>query len=83
MMSFMECYCEICNVITEQDWICDRCESFYCEDCSYSFTIHYQFQGSRCYQCAEQSRRNPLTIPNLRENSIKYILNQVIKDYER
>ena len=24
-------------------------------DCSYSFTIHYQFQGNRCYQCADQS----------------------------
>lgn len=73
MVNFMECYCEICNGLTEPEWICDTCERYYCEDCLYSFTIHYQFQGSRCYQCADQSRRTSL-IPDLRDNSIRYIL---------
>lgn len=70
MMSFMECYCEICFSLTEPEWICDTCERYYCEDCSYSFTIHYQFQGGRCYQCADQSRRTPLNNRDIRINQI-------------
>lgn len=37
--------------------ICDRCEEHYCDDCSYTFSLHYQFQGSRCYSCAGQGRK--------------------------
>lgn len=70
----MECYCEICNGLTDTEWICDRCERYFCEDCSYIFSLHYQHEGNRCYQCSDQTRRRPL-IPDLRENSIKYILN--------
>lgn len=68
----MECYCEICNGLTDPEWICDNCERYFCEYCSYTFSLHYQFQGNRCYQCADQSRRTSL-IPDLRDNSIRYI----------
>lgn len=57
---FPVCYiCKSTNL--EENWICDRCDQLYCEDCSYTFTLHYQFQGSRCYHCADQHRRNGLT----------------------
>lgn len=79
MMNFMECYCEICNGLTEPEWLCDTCERHYCEDCSYTYTLYYNFQGSKCYQCADQSRRHPLT-PDIRKNSINIILNMIIKD---
>jgi len=65
-------HCYICyteNV--EPEWVCDTCGLHYCEDCSYTFGLHYQFQGSRCYYCAEQYRRADLTKDMIRENKIK------------
>ena len=50
---------------------CDKCQQFYCEDCSYTFSLYFQYQGSMCYQCADQSRREPL---NRRDYKIDYIL---------
>ncbi len=68
-------YCINCYTMdnVDPDFICDRCEGYYCSECSYSFTLHYQFQGSRCYLCADQSRRNALTLETKRENKIKLI----------
>ena len=68
--------CHIClsdNIFYEENepLICDMCDEYYCEDCSYTFTIHYQHEGMRCYQCADQSRRKPL---NKRDSKIDYIL---------
>lgn len=52
-------YCYICYSQTDIEMICDRCEEHYCDDCSYTFSLHYQFQGSRCYSCAGQGRKIP------------------------
>lgn len=54
-----------------QPLICDICDEYYCYDCSYTYTIHYQHEGMRCYHCAGQSRRVPL---NKRDYKIDYIL---------
>ena len=54
-----------------QPLICDVCDEYYCYDCSYTYTIHYQHEGMRCYHCANQSRRVPL---NKRDYKIDYIL---------
>lgn len=69
-------HCYICYQKTDEDFLCDRCEQYYCEDCSYIFTIHYQHQGSRCYSCADQSRLKPLLESNIRDNKINLILNE-------
>lgn len=70
-------YCEICYCIDigklDEEAICDTCESRYCSDCSYSFTIHYQHQGARCYLCSDQSRRIPLTKELKRDLKIKFL----------
>ncbi len=63
--------CYICYSQTEPEFICDKCEQFYCEDCSYTFTIHYQYEGSQCYWCSDQCRKKPL---NLRNSKIDYII---------
>lgn len=52
-------------------FICDTCDEYYCEDCSYTFTIHYQHEGMRCYICSGQKRRTPLC---KRNSKIDYIL---------
>lgn len=71
----MKKYCYICySDNTDGDFICDSCNEYYCEDCSYTFSIHYQHQGSRCYSCANQSRRKKLDKSIIRENKIKLIL---------
>jgi len=63
-------YCYICYSQTDPEFICDRCDEHYCEDCSYTFSLHYQFQGSRCYRCADQDRREKLDMRDVRINQI-------------
>ena len=68
-------HCYICySKRLEPEMICDICDEHFCEDCSYSFTIHYQFQGYRCYRCADQYRREPL---DKRDFKINYILSEL------
>lgn len=83
--------CYIC--LSEDIWIdddgllvCDTCGEYYCyeelkrifaPDCSYTYTIHYQHEGSRCYHCANQPRRKPL---NRRDFKINYILRDTTKN---
>jgi hypothetical protein len=52
--------------------ICDRCDEIYCYECSYTYTIHFQYRGSLCYHCSNQRRRTPL---NIRDSKLNYILN--------
>lgn len=72
-------YCYICYGITEPNMICDRCDNLYCDECSYSFTQHYQFHGARCFECSGQSRLNPLFKNIYRKNRIDSILNKLDK----
>lgn len=72
-MSKIHCY--ICySTRVEADWICDRCEEIYCEECSYIFSLHYQHQGNRCHQCAGQYRNNHISKAEIRDNKLKLIL---------
>ncbi len=67
-------FCSICyNDHVDPDFICDTCEENYCEDCSYTFSLHYQFQGSRCYICADQHRRTKLSKVEKRDRKLNYI----------
>jgi len=67
-------YCYICNTQTEPYLICDQCDNHYCDDCSYTYSLHYQFQGSRCYECSGQGRITPLEKNIVRDNAIEIIL---------
>ena len=68
-------YCSICYVMNvDEDFICDTCEGYYCDECSYTFSLHYQFQGSRCYLCADQRRRKHLSLLEKRENKFNLLL---------
>lgn len=67
-------YCHLCySTNVEEDQICDICGEYYCDDCSYTFSLHYQFQGSRCYLCADQRRLKKLTKVEIRQNKLKLI----------
>ena len=68
-----EKHCHICYT-TDVEFKCDMCDKYYCEECSYTYTIHYQHQGGRCYWCSDQKRKKPLTIASIRENKLKLIL---------
>lgn len=69
-----ECYCKICYNNTEDFMLCDICNEHYCEECSYTYTLHYQFQGSRCYICSDQRRRSEIKKSEIRKNKIKLYL---------
>lgn len=70
-------YCYICySTQIEPEYVCDRCEKHYCWDCSYTFTIHYQYEGSLCHYCSDQRRRIPLTKDMKRNNKIKLVLSE-------
>jgi len=67
-------HCHICcSPDVEEDMACDRCEEIYCHDCSYTFSLHYQYEGSLCFWCSDQKRRNPLTKNDIRENKIRLL----------
>ena len=69
-------YCHICYYLnTDEDFICDTCEQYYCEECSYTFTLHYQHEGPRCYWCADQGRRKPLSKADIIDNKMKILFN--------
>jgi hypothetical protein len=69
-------HCYICYTMNvDTDMICDTCDEIYCDDCSYTFSLHYQHQGSRCYNCADQSRRTSL---NKRDITLNKVLLKVI-----
>lgn len=51
--------------------ICDKCDEYYCHDCSYTFSIHFEYYGMMCYHCSDQRRLKPL---NKRDMRINYIL---------
>lgn len=71
-------YCWICyRFPIDINHLCDRCDNYYCEDCSYIFGIHYQHEGNRCYSCADQSRLKELTKEERRNNKLKLILNEI------
>ena len=70
----MTCYCYICYGLTEPEFLCDRCDNYYCEDCTYIFSPHYQFQGARCYKCADQHRITPLDKVKVRDNKVRFSL---------
>jgi len=71
----MKYFCYICFGQTEEDFVCDRCDEHYCEKCSYTYTLHYQHEGARCYRCSDQNRRTKLTKEEIRDNKIKAICN--------
>ena len=66
--------CYICYKTTEDYMICDRCENHYCEDCSYTFSLHFQYEGGMCYNCSDQNRRKKLTKDIIRDNKLKSLL---------
>jgi hypothetical protein len=54
-----------------------RChnDNYYCEDCTYIFSPHYQFQGARCYKCADQYRIS-LNKVQVRDNKVRFSLDE-------
>lgn len=65
--------CHICYVPTEEEMLCDKCDQHYCEDCSYTFTIHVQYEGGLCHWCSDQRRRKPITKSEIRQNKLRLI----------
>ena len=72
----MNKYCYICYGVTEEELQCDTCDEYYCPGCSYTFSLHYQFQGCRCFRCADQMRLLPILKDQLRNNKIEFIKQQ-------
>ena len=77
MCSKNEIYCYICYEDTDDYMICDTCDNYYCGGCSYTYTLHYQHQGSRCYHCSDQRRRKSITKSQIRKNKLKRFINLV------
>jgi len=68
--------CHICLSVdvfidSENILTCDTCDEYYCYDCSYTYTVHYQYEGMKCYWCSEQKRLKPL---DKRDSKLNYLL---------
>ena len=69
-------HCHICYTLNVDDeFICAKCENYYCEECSYSYTIHFQYEGGLCYYCSDQKRRKTLSKEDIRNNKLFIIFN--------
>lgn len=68
-------HCHICySTNIDEDFVCDRCEEYYCWDCSCTYDIHTQCDSNLCYECSDQRRRKPLTKDMIRDNKLMMIL---------
>ena len=67
-------HCHICYTIEDELFICDKCDELYCLDCSYTYTIHFQYEGCMCHWCSDQKRLKELSKSDIRENKLKLIL---------
>jgi hypothetical protein len=67
-------HCHICYKIENDIFTCDKCLELYCEDCSYTYTIHFQYEGCLCHWCSGQKRLKKLKKSDIRENKLKLIL---------
>lgn len=50
--------CHICGDINEEEWICEKCDQVYCENCSADFTYHSPIDFNCCEDCANIDYRN-------------------------
>lgn len=72
-------YCHICYDETDEEFVCETCEEHYCEDCSYTYSLHYQFQGGKCYECSGQSRLKYLDEDQVIANKRNIELEKILK----
>lgn len=68
-------YCHICGAETDVEYLCDSCDNYYCDTCSYVFT-QFNSEGNYCHECANQPRRKKLTIDEIRDNKLKQLLDE-------
>jgi len=47
--------CHCCGRETEKEWICERCNQHYCDNCSAPFTYMNQIDFPCCEDCADNS----------------------------
>ena len=47
--------CHICGNLTDEDYICQRCGEYVCEDCWVPVTYHNQCTETRCQSCEDMS----------------------------
>lgn len=70
-------HCHICySINVDDDFICDKCDNYYCENCSYTYTIHFQYEGALCYFCSDQERKRKRPLKeDIRNNKIDLLIN--------
>jgi len=49
----MDPKCHICGNPTDEDYICQRCGEYVCEDCWVPMTYHNQCTETRCQSCED------------------------------
>ncbi len=45
--------CHCCGGETEKEWVCERCERHYCDNCSAPFTYMNQIDFPCCEDCGK------------------------------
>lgn len=66
----MKCY--ICYYSSENEdeiFICENCDEYYCEDCSYLYANEYSPQGNFCYHYLDQNVRTKNELIYLRRKN--------------
>jgi hypothetical protein len=44
--------CHLCGTETELEWVCEKCDEFYCDNCSANYTFHSPIDYNCCKGCS-------------------------------
>ena len=67
-------HCHICySTNVDEEFICERCDQYYCEDCAAIFNSISQIDYNCCYECSDGNRIKPLHKDEIRNNKLKLI----------
>ena len=47
------CKCHICSGKTDEEWVCEICDEYYCENCSSTYNQFSQIDYNCCRNCQE------------------------------
>ena len=48
--------CYYCDEITSEEYLCEKCDELYCENCSAQATFYNNPEKSCCLSCQEMSK---------------------------
>ena len=72
--------CHICGTLTEEDWVCKKCDQHYHPGCAVSMTYHNQIDYNCCSECEFDPREESYLKVEATHDTIESALNAIKKE---